>query len=75
MPSGTRVWVRRIEPNGDGETTNVLLEVYRPRQRQSIEFSFNVKRSNSFDQDVEAALAELAETVAEVQVFLAERKS
>lgn len=73
MPqTGTKLWLKSIVANGDGETNTVTFVVYRPRFGESLDFHFQVKRSGSLDGDMQTGLEQFRELVAEMQLALSE---
>jgi hypothetical protein len=71
-PARTKILLKSAEVDGDGESVNVRFNVYRPLARESIPFTFQVKRTDSLDEAVDQALAQFRELVAEIHLALAE---
>ena len=56
-----KVLLRSVNMNGDGETSNVYIEVFNMQTRLSLPLTFTVKERTSLDKAVQLAVAQLQE--------------
>jgi hypothetical protein len=66
-----RIFLRGVELNGDGDTSNVRFEIFDMKTRLSLPMTFTVKERNSLDHAVRDALGELRSFASELRSVLA----
>jgi hypothetical protein len=61
-----RIYVRNVEPDVNGDHTNVHIEIFDMQNRRNLPLSFAVKERDSLDHAVEIAIGQLREFVGEL---------